>query len=190
MTEKSRLGVLVCVAVEGHFLQAANVTELRERALRATRDGAAAVVVSQGPLGDPIVLAAGLASSVPETWLGARFALPKDGRHPAMLARDMTSLDLVTGGRSALCFEPPFTDELAEAIALCRALWRPGAVESDGPRFPAHAPATRARPLGESSPLVGLDLTTGESVPSSFNHLADLLLRPTEDPTICEMERP
>jgi alkanesulfonate monooxygenase SsuD/methylene tetrahydromethanopterin reductase-like flavin-dependent oxidoreductase (luciferase family) len=189
MTKESRLGVLVCVAVEGRFLQASTVTELRERALRATHDGAAAVLVGQGPLGDPFVLAAGLGASVPETWVGVRFALRKDARHPAMLARDMTSLDLVTGGRSALCFEPPFTDDLAEAIALCRALWRPGVVESEGPTYPAQTPATRARPLSESSPLVGLDLTTGESVPSSFSHIADLLLHPTHDPMITEMER-
>jgi alkanesulfonate monooxygenase SsuD/methylene tetrahydromethanopterin reductase-like flavin-dependent oxidoreductase (luciferase family) len=175
--------------VEGHFLQADTASELRERALKATTAGAAAVVLSQGALGDPIVMAAGLALVLPESWLGARLDLTEDRRHPAMIARDMTSLDLVTQGRSMLCFGPPFSDELAEAMALCRALWAEGAVTSEGPRFPARAPATRARPLGASSPLIALDLTTGETVPSSVSALADLFVYPTSAPTVCEMVR-
>lgn len=189
MTEELRRGALICVAVEGRLLEAESGPELRQRAVAAAADGADAVLVSHDVLGDPIVLAGGLVDTVPETWVGVRLGLAQDGRHPAMLARDMTSLDLVSGGRSILCFLPPFTDELAEAIGLCRALWRGGAVQSDGPRFPAQAPGARARPASDASPLIGLDLTTGAVVPASFGELADLLVRPTPDPGICDMER-
>jgi hypothetical protein len=194
MTWETRLGVLVCDAVEGHFLRADTMAELRAQALRAQAGRAAAVFVSQGPLGDPIVLAAGLADLVPEVQLGVHIGLAEDGRHPAMLARDLTSLDLVCQGRSVLCFQPPFTEPLAEAITLCRALWHVGAVASGAPHFPAQAPASRARPSSEETPLVGLDLTEGDAspsspgVPSDLIDLVDLVLRSTPDPTVCRME--
>lgn len=198
MTLEIRPGVLVCDAVEGRFLQAGTVAELREQAHGAQSSGAAAVFVSQDPLGDPIVLAAGLAETVPEVHIGVRIGLDEDGRHPAMLARDLTSLDLVCQGRSVVCFEPPFTELLAEAIALCRALWREGAVASHGPHFPAQAPASRAKPAGRDTPLVGLDLTGGDpsaSAPDAlgslpdFVDLVDLVLRPGSDPMVCQVER-
>ena len=188
MTRADCRGVLTCLAVEGRFLEAATVPELREQALRAQAGGAAAVFVGESTLGDPIVLAAGVAASVHDVQLGVRIAFAADGRHPAMLARDLTSLDLVSGGRSVLCFEPPFDNDLAEAITLCRALWHEGVVARVGPRFPAHAPATRARPLSEASPLVALDLTAVDTVPPSLPGLVDLLLHPTPDPLICQME--
>jgi alkanesulfonate monooxygenase SsuD/methylene tetrahydromethanopterin reductase-like flavin-dependent oxidoreductase (luciferase family) len=188
MTRADGRGVLTCLAVEGRFLDAASVPELREQALWAQAGGAAAVFVGEGTLGDPIVLAAGVAASVHDVWLGVRIALESDGRHPAMLARESTSLDLISEGPSVLCFEPPFDDDLAEAITLCRALWHEGVVARQGPSFPAYAPATRARPLSDASPLVALDLTAGDSVPSSFRGLVDLLLRPTPDPLLCQME--
>ena len=99
---------------------------LRAEAARAGAEGAAAVFLGESALGDPIVLAAGLAPGVPRVLLGARVELGRRERHPAMLARDITCLDLVCGGRSVLCFAPPFTEPLAEAIFLCRALWLAG----------------------------------------------------------------
>jgi alkanesulfonate monooxygenase SsuD/methylene tetrahydromethanopterin reductase-like flavin-dependent oxidoreductase (luciferase family) len=192
MTWETRLGVLVCDAVEGRFLQAGTMAELRSQALGAQGGGAAAVFVGPGPLGDPIVLAAGLAGSVLDVQVGVRLGLTEDGRHPAMLARELTSLDLVCQGRSVVCFEPPFAEPLAEAISLCRELWRSGAVARDGPHFPAQAPASRARPMSEEAPLVGLDLTAGHASPGSLSELVDLVdlvLRPTPDPMVCRMER-
>ena len=147
MTGEPRPGVLVCVAVEGRFLQGDTVRELREQAFSAEASGAAAVFVSPSALGDPVVLAAGLSTAVPEAKLGVRLEFGRDGRHPAMLARDLTGLDLVSGGRSVLCFEPPFGDELAEAIALCRAMWHEGVVASEGPLFPG----VRSRHPGETA---------------------------------------
>jgi alkanesulfonate monooxygenase SsuD/methylene tetrahydromethanopterin reductase-like flavin-dependent oxidoreductase (luciferase family) len=176
--------------VEGRFLQAADVDSLRAEAVEAASQGAAAVILSEGALGDPIVLAAGLAPLLPDVLLGVRIALGRGDRHPAMLARDITSLDLVCGGRSVLCFGPPFTEPLAEAVSLCRALWQAGEVVSDGPHFPVRAAANRARPAGERAPLIALDLTGGDTLPGAVAGSADLLLRPRpEAPDACLLER-
>jgi alkanesulfonate monooxygenase SsuD/methylene tetrahydromethanopterin reductase-like flavin-dependent oxidoreductase (luciferase family) len=151
---------------------------LRAEATRAQAQGAAAVFLSDGPLGDPFVVAAGLAPVLSGVLLGARTRLSPEGRHPAMLAREVTSMDLVSGSRSVLCFVPPFTDALPEAIDLCRALWRPGVVDSRGPAFPVRAAASRPRPVGTGSPRIALDLTAGDEVPAFLAGAADLLLRP------------
>jgi alkanesulfonate monooxygenase SsuD/methylene tetrahydromethanopterin reductase-like flavin-dependent oxidoreductase (luciferase family) len=169
---------------------------LRAEATRAQAQGVAAVFVSEGPLGDPFVVAAGLAPVLPEVLLGARTGLTPNGRHPAMLAREVTSLDLVCGGRSVLCFVPPFNDVLLEAIELCRAMWGPGEVVSDGPCFPVHAAASRPRPVGAGGPRIALDLTAGDQLPSFLAGAADLLLRPIAGPParigasgVCRLEQ-
>ncbi len=176
--------------MEGRFLQASDTAGLRAAAARARAEGAAAVLVSEDALGDPIVLAAGLGPLIPGILLGARIGLDPGGRHPAMLARDVASLDLVCGGRSVLCFAPPFTEQLAEAISVCRALWRSGEARNEGPHFPVHAAVNRTRPAGEGSPLVALDLTAGDQVPAFLRGAPDLLLLPTpNDPAACRLER-
>jgi alkanesulfonate monooxygenase SsuD/methylene tetrahydromethanopterin reductase-like flavin-dependent oxidoreductase (luciferase family) len=147
------------------------------------------VFLSQSVLGDPIVLAAGLAQRVPRVLLGARVELGPTERHPAMLARDITCLDLVSGGRSVLCFAPPFTEPLAEAISLCRTLWLSGEAVHGGPHFPVRAAANRARPAGPRSPLIALDLSGGCSLPAFLVGAADLLLWPTAESTgACRLE--
>jgi alkanesulfonate monooxygenase SsuD/methylene tetrahydromethanopterin reductase-like flavin-dependent oxidoreductase (luciferase family) len=177
--------------VEGRFLQAHDAAGLRAESALACAEGAAAVFVSQSDLGDPIVLAAGLAPEVPGMLLGARVVLGGQERHPAMLARDLTCLDLVSGGRGVLCFAPPFTEPLAEAILVCRALWRSGEAVHGGPRFVLRAPAERARPAGERSPQIALDLSAGDGLPDFLVGAADLLLRPMAgSPGACSLERP
>jgi alkanesulfonate monooxygenase SsuD/methylene tetrahydromethanopterin reductase-like flavin-dependent oxidoreductase (luciferase family) len=176
--------------VEGRFLQAADMDGLCRQATRAAAQGAAAAFLRSGPQGDPIVLAAGLGPVVPDMLLGARIELGPAERHPAMLARDLTSLDLACGGRSVLCFAPPFTEELAEAALLCRALWRAGEVVSDGPYFPVRAAANRTRPAGEHSPLIAFDLTAGDELPAFVAAAGDLVLRPLSGtPDACRLER-
>jgi alkanesulfonate monooxygenase SsuD/methylene tetrahydromethanopterin reductase-like flavin-dependent oxidoreductase (luciferase family) len=144
-------------------LQAEDVAGLRVQAVRAAQEGVEAVLVGEGPLGDPFVLLAGLSDDVPGVLLGARVTLGVgdygEGRHPALLAREATSLDLVCGGRSVLCLAPPFGDGLGEAIALCRAMWRDGTATSDGPVYPVADALNRPKPAGPGSPLLALDLT-------------------------------
>jgi alkanesulfonate monooxygenase SsuD/methylene tetrahydromethanopterin reductase-like flavin-dependent oxidoreductase (luciferase family) len=176
--------------VEGRFLRAGDTAGLRAEATRVAAQGAAAVFLSASDLGDPIVLAAGLAPLVPRVLLGARVELGREGRHPALLARDVTSLDLVCGGRSVLCFAPPFTEPLAEAISLCRALWLSGEAVHEGPHFPVQASANRARPVGQQIPQIALDLTAGDEVPSFLVGAADLLLCPLAETSVaCRLVR-
>jgi alkanesulfonate monooxygenase SsuD/methylene tetrahydromethanopterin reductase-like flavin-dependent oxidoreductase (luciferase family) len=140
-------------------LQAEDLTALRAQAVRAREEGIEAVMVGPGPLGDPFVLLAGLGEDVPGLTLAARVVLGEDGRHPALLAREATSLDHVDGGRTVLCFGPPFGEGLDEAIGICRAMWRDGTATSDGPVYPVADALNRPRPAREGSPLVALDLT-------------------------------
>ena len=175
--------------MDGRFLQANDTAGLRAEASRAEVEGAAAVFVRAGELGDPIVQAAGLAPDVPRLLLGARIELDRRERHPAMLARDITSLDLICGGRSVLCFAPPFADSLEEAMAVCRALWQSGEAVCDGPRYLVRAAPNRSRPLGETGPLIALDLTNVEGVSRSLAEAADLLLRPADASARCTLER-
>ena len=102
---------LTCLAVEGRFLQADDVAGLRAQARRAVDEGRRGRLRRRGPLGDPLVLPG---RAQPRRSPGCSWApgsaCSADGRHPALLARDVTSLDLVCGGRSVLCFAPPFDD--------------------------------------------------------------------------------
>ncbi len=127
---------------------------------------------------------------VPDLLLGVRVELGPAERHPAMLGRDLTCLDLACGGRSVLCFAPPFTEQLAEAAHLCRALWRAGEVVGSGPHYPVQAAAGRARPTGERSPLIAFDLTRGDELPDFLAGAGDLRLRAViGTPETCLMEQ-
>jgi alkanesulfonate monooxygenase SsuD/methylene tetrahydromethanopterin reductase-like flavin-dependent oxidoreductase (luciferase family) len=140
-------------------LQAKDVATLRGEASRAKEEGIEAVMVGSGPLGDSFVLLAGLGDAVPGLTLVARVVLGEDGRHPTLLAREATSLDLADGGRTVLCFAPPFGDGIDEAIRICRAMWRDGTATNEGPVYPVPEGVNRPVPAGEGSPLIALDLT-------------------------------
>lgn len=159
--------------------------------MRAKAQGVGAVFVDEGLLGDPIVLAAGLTAVVADVLVGVRLRPAEGVRHPAMLSRDFTSLDLISRGRSVLCLMPPFApaDRLVEGVRLCRALWREGDVISAGPYFQVHAALNRARPAGADSPLVALDLTESDDVPGPLLDLADVVLRPDGHHGSCRLER-
>ncbi|HEY6429082.1 MAG TPA: hypothetical protein VIX84_17820 [Acidimicrobiales bacterium] len=182
--------------MEGHFLHADDLDRLRTAATRAQAEGAGALFFGPGPLGDPFVLAAGLSSAVTKPLLGVRVRLSTAERHPALLAREATSLDHVCGSRTVLTFLPPFTDATGEAIALCRALWRDGIAEHGGAEFVVQGAVNRPRPPREGSPLIALDLTgsMGEkgapaAAPSGIADAADLILLPSQEPDRCLVER-
>jgi alkanesulfonate monooxygenase SsuD/methylene tetrahydromethanopterin reductase-like flavin-dependent oxidoreductase (luciferase family) len=141
------------------FLQAETIAALRAEALRAKEEGIGAVLVGSGPLGDPFVLLAGLSDALPGVTLAARVVLGEDGRQPTLLAREATSLDLVDGSRTVLCFGPPFGAGLDEAIGICRAMWRDGTATNEGPVYPVGDAVNRPTPALEGSPLIALDLT-------------------------------
>jgi alkanesulfonate monooxygenase SsuD/methylene tetrahydromethanopterin reductase-like flavin-dependent oxidoreductase (luciferase family) len=146
---------------------------------RADRSGAA-VFVADGPFGDAIVVASGLATWVNGIQVGVRLGLegPAAPRHPTMVARDMTTLDLVSGGRAILALIGPFTAGTAEAIALCRDMWRTGIAASDGPRYPVAGAMNRPQPRREGGPPIALDLTDGAVPEPALLRLCDFVLVP------------
>jgi alkanesulfonate monooxygenase SsuD/methylene tetrahydromethanopterin reductase-like flavin-dependent oxidoreductase (luciferase family) len=182
---------IVCVAVEGRFLQAPDATALRAAARRAEAEGADAVFLSDGPLGDAVVLAAGLSADTGHILLGVRVGPTSEAqRHPTIVAREMTTLDHLSGGRAVLAFTAPFTGAVSEAITLCRAMWRQGVAASEGPHYPVAGAINRPTPISADSPLIALDLTDGATVPPALVELVDLLLTPAADPGACHMQRP
>jgi alkanesulfonate monooxygenase SsuD/methylene tetrahydromethanopterin reductase-like flavin-dependent oxidoreductase (luciferase family) len=178
--------------VEGWFLTGDDVVGMRDRAALAQARGVGALLVPEGPAGDPLVLAGALVSTVLQGLLGVRVSLDGgDRRHPAVLARDMTSLDLLCNGRSLLCFGPPFGPAHVEAIELCRQMWEAGTATSDGPIYPVPGAVNRPRPAAEQSPRLALDLTTAAvAVPSGLAEVVDYVLRPGPTPDVCRVERP
>jgi alkanesulfonate monooxygenase SsuD/methylene tetrahydromethanopterin reductase-like flavin-dependent oxidoreductase (luciferase family) len=177
--------------VEGRFLRADDVSLLRQQAMEAEEDGTGAIVVSDGSLGDPFVQAAALSAFVRHALVGVRVALLDGERHPTMLARECTALDLLCGGRSVLCFGPPFTDleGLEEALALCRAMWRHGKAIGPGPRYPVPDAVNRPQPATATSPRLALDLTGPEAGGAAgLAGAVDLVLRPTGRADFCLLE--
>jgi alkanesulfonate monooxygenase SsuD/methylene tetrahydromethanopterin reductase-like flavin-dependent oxidoreductase (luciferase family) len=180
---------LRCDAVEGRFLQAADLPGLREACRHAEAEGAGAVFLTDGPLGDAIVLAAGMAGASGSLLLGVRADLGRGPhRHPSVLAREMTALDHVCGGRSMLAFLPPHGEAVTEAARLCRAMWQQGTVVSDGPAYPVAGAVNLPMPPGPDSPRLALDLTDGSEPAPDMRHLVDFLLVPSEREGVCQVQ--
>jgi len=169
----------VCVAVEGVFLDGPDLEALRVAVARAETTGVDAVFVADGPLGDAIVVAAGLSSGSAAVLFGVRVSLAAEPhRHPTVLAREMTTFDHVCGGRSLLAFRGPFTEAIAEAVALCRDMWRIGVAVSDGPYYRVAGAINHPRPKRPGGPPIALDLTDGAIATPSLLAACDLVLVP------------
>jgi alkanesulfonate monooxygenase SsuD/methylene tetrahydromethanopterin reductase-like flavin-dependent oxidoreductase (luciferase family) len=170
----------VCVAVEGRFLHARSVADLRQAALRAVEDGKGAIFVVDGPLGEATELAAALSVWVADVEIGVAATLgPAPHRHPALLAREMTTLDLLSRGRTMLAFRAPFDDATAEGVALCRTMWREGTAASEGPHYPVAGAINRPGPHRGGGPPIALDLTDGSEAPPGLVDLVDFVLVPS-----------
>jgi alkanesulfonate monooxygenase SsuD/methylene tetrahydromethanopterin reductase-like flavin-dependent oxidoreductase (luciferase family) len=165
--------------VEGLFLNAPDP--------QAVPSGVDAVFLADGPLGDPIVLAAGLAGRLgdrlPDLLFGVRISLgPQPHRHPTIVAREMTTLDHVTGGRTVLAFMGPFNQDtseaVSEAISLCRDMWSEGVGVSEGPRYPAVRAIIQPLPVRLGGPPIALDLTAESAPPpdAALLRMCDLVL--------------
>lgn len=171
----------MCDAVEGLFLSGRDRGALRASAERAGRGGVEIVFLRDGPLGDAVVLAAAVGTWVPGLLLGVCIDLgTQPHRHPTMLAREMTTLDLVSGGRAVLAFTGPFTEATVEAATLCREMWTAGVAVGAGPHYPVAGAINRPLPERPGGPPIALDLTDGP-VPGpapTLLALCDLVLVP------------
>jgi alkanesulfonate monooxygenase SsuD/methylene tetrahydromethanopterin reductase-like flavin-dependent oxidoreductase (luciferase family) len=169
----------VCDAVEGLFLNEPSIAALNAAATKAESDGLDVLFVSEGPLGDPVTLAAALSAVTSRILLGVRTTLQA---HPTMVAREMTTLDHVSGGRAVLAFAAPFSAATSAAVAICRAMFRDGTAISEGPHFLVPGAVNLPGPISPDGPPIALD-ATGIDVPStSLVALCDLVLVPAGTP--------
>lgn len=111
---------------------------------------------------DACTLAAGLAVRVDDALIGVVSPVPS-GRHPSMLARDVTTLDVLSGGRAAVRLEwdaPAPTDRavasehLADAVAVCAAMLRGGDPTYDGRHFHVSGALNRPAPRQAGGPPI------------------------------------
>jgi alkanesulfonate monooxygenase SsuD/methylene tetrahydromethanopterin reductase-like flavin-dependent oxidoreductase (luciferase family) len=168
--------------VEGVFLEERTVPALRAVAGQADDDVVDALFVADGPLGDAVVLAAALGAWTTRIVLGVRVAMGSQQRHPTMVAREMSTLDLVVGGRSLLAFTEPFSDGLGEAIRLCKDMWRLGVASGGGPCYPVAGAINRPAPYRPGGPPIALDLTGGSVPAPGLAQMCDLVLVPAGSP--------
>jgi alkanesulfonate monooxygenase SsuD/methylene tetrahydromethanopterin reductase-like flavin-dependent oxidoreductase (luciferase family) len=126
---------------------------------------------------EPVTLAGAIAARVPDVAIGVIVDVAQ-GRHPQVLARDMLSLDVVTGGRAALLLWDSGASErsgapdhsrslqrVAEAAAICREMFA-GSIVSGGHFFRTGSVRPALRPLDGTGPpvLVHLDGTLGPAL--------------------------
>jgi alkanesulfonate monooxygenase SsuD/methylene tetrahydromethanopterin reductase-like flavin-dependent oxidoreductase (luciferase family) len=179
------------------LLSGTDLVALRSAAEEARQAGLDVVFVADGPLGDAAVLAAALGAWVPDLLFGVSAMLQGHAhRHPTVLARELTALDQVTGGRAVLAFSGSIADApegadagthaIAEAIGLCRGMWRDGIAVSDGPAYPVAGAINRPQPVRPGGPLIALDLTGGAGADGGLIALCDLVMVPagTEAPAV------
>jgi alkanesulfonate monooxygenase SsuD/methylene tetrahydromethanopterin reductase-like flavin-dependent oxidoreductase (luciferase family) len=112
-----------------------------------------------GRTADACTLAASFAGVAPAVRLGVVAGLPgppgsPPARQPTVLARDVTALDVVTGGRASLGIGSADAGALTEAAAVCRGLFAGGPVTSDGPRFTARDAVNRPGPRTPGGPPI------------------------------------
>jgi len=127
---------------------------------------------------EPVTLIAALAHRVPGRWLG-HAVLSNTFRHPAMLAKQATALDIMTGGRFILGLGagwhpgeheafglrlPPIAERLSRlesAVRTIRALWSPAAasptgVDLDDPFYPLRGAVNLPAPTRPGGPPIWL----------------------------------
>ena len=124
---------------------------------------------------DACTLAAGLVPATVALTLGVVAGIGPGDRLPSVLARDLTALDVVSGGRSAVLLDagpeaagpegpgPATCRRLAEAAAVCRALFTEGPTEFDGAFYLLTGAMNRPGPVRPGGPAVLVGLPAGHA---------------------------
>jgi alkanesulfonate monooxygenase SsuD/methylene tetrahydromethanopterin reductase-like flavin-dependent oxidoreductase (luciferase family) len=123
------------------------------------------VADDRGPACDTAGLAAGMVPYTRSLRLGIRTRL-HPGRAPSILAREVTALDLVSGGRTAVAVGlglaqgngPDGAAELCEAVAVCHALFTEPSPTFHGRHFQIDEAANRPGPVTAGGPPLLIDL--------------------------------
>lgn len=171
------LGVGVCLPVPGagmaHDAGAAGVRLTIELARAAEAAGLATAWVPDGGSVDPVVLMGAIARRTSTAGVGLLVA-GTGRRQPAVLAKEVTTVDVLAGGRAALALglprpqggsgagggvDPEDTGaRLRHAAAVCRSMFRAAPVTMTGPLGPVAGAANVPPPVRPGGPplLAGL----------------------------------
>ena len=159
MDHSVRLGLELPALPSG--ATAAEVAGWRAMAAAAEVAGFGALwVVGDGC--DACTLAGGLVPLTRTVTLGVVADLP-GGRHPSVLARDLTGLDVLSGGRAAVLLVVPAPPAealdqpagvLDEAVAICRALFSGDAAHLAGRHYSVDGAVNRPGPVRPGGPPV------------------------------------
>jgi alkanesulfonate monooxygenase SsuD/methylene tetrahydromethanopterin reductase-like flavin-dependent oxidoreductase (luciferase family) len=95
--------------------------------------------------------------------LGA-LGLDTAGRHPSLLAKQVTALDVLSSGRAVLGIGvtgpgSETFDRLEETIDICRLMFRASPVDFDGGFFELRGATNRPGPVQEGGPPILIDMT-------------------------------
>ena len=107
---------------------------------------------------DPCALAGGLVPATSSAFLGVVSGVGETDRNPSVLARDVTALDVLSGGRAAVLLVAGDGDRLAEAVRVCRLLFTEDRPDFTGRHFQLQGAANRPPPLRPGGPLVVAEL--------------------------------
>src|SRR3974390_63322 len=118
--------------------------ELRDAAVAAESCGFEAVWLAGEE--DPVTLAGALCGVTTRMTLGVVSGVGADNRNPSVLARDVTAVDVLSSGRTALMLEGDAASA-AEAAHVCRLLFAGGEAHHDGLRFHLDGAVNRPPPV-------------------------------------------
>lgn len=128
---------------------------------------------------DPTTVAGALAARASELLVGSVVSIAA-GRHPSVVAREVTTIDVISGGRAALriasgTVPPP---ALAESALICRSLFRSPRTTFSGAVYRVEDAPNRPPPVRPGGPPLLVDVggagLTGAALPE------DLHLRGTD----------
>jgi alkanesulfonate monooxygenase SsuD/methylene tetrahydromethanopterin reductase-like flavin-dependent oxidoreductase (luciferase family) len=127
--------------------------------------------------GDPLPLAGALALEGGDGLVGVVAPVPGD-RHPAVLAKHMTTVDVLSQGRAGLLIESRGVApaHLAEAVKVCRALFSHPAPTVAGAHYRVTEAVNLPPPLRPEGPMLLADPGPGwrATEPSSLAELAEV----------------
>ena len=125
-----------------------------EAAAAAEEAGFGSVWVT-GSAVDACTVAGGLVARTTSLTLGVESGVGGDDRNPAVLARDVTALDVVSAGRAAVLLRSEEGwERLTEAYQVCRRLFTEEAPSYQGRFFHLVEAANRPRPVRSGGPTL------------------------------------
>jgi alkanesulfonate monooxygenase SsuD/methylene tetrahydromethanopterin reductase-like flavin-dependent oxidoreductase (luciferase family) len=125
----------------------------RDAAVAVEAGRAGAIWIAAGE-DDPCTLAGSLVPFTTSVLLGAVTGCAPSDRHPSILARDVTALDVLSGGRAVVQLTGDDVGRLAEAAQVCRLLFTEDSPSYRGRHFGLESAANRPPPVRAGGPPI------------------------------------